>query len=80
MRLDGLNLRDLDLRSYRRQIGVVPQTTILFNGALRENVSYGLENISDDALWKTLTDANLADFFGRHGLAPVVQDRNLNSR
>ncbi len=60
--LDGKDLRDLDLRTYRRQIGVVPQTTLLFNGTLRENVTYGLETISDEALWKILADANLADF------------------
>jgi ATP-binding cassette, subfamily B, bacterial len=60
--LDGQDLRDLDLRTYRRQIGVVPQTTLLFNGTLRENVTYGLEKISDDALWKILADANLSEF------------------
>ncbi len=60
--LDGRDLREIDLRTYRRQIGVVPQTTLLFNGTLRENVTYGLEKISDDALWKILADANLAEF------------------
>jgi ATP-binding cassette subfamily B protein len=60
--LDGHDLRDLDLRTYRRQIGVVPQTTLLFNGTLRENITYGLEKTSDDTLWKILADANLADF------------------
>ena len=60
--LDGRDLREMDLRTYRRQIGVVPQTTLLFNGTLRENVTYGLENISDAALWKVLADANLAEF------------------
>jgi ATP-binding cassette, subfamily B, bacterial len=60
--LDGHDLRDLDLRTYRRQIGVVPQTTLLFNGTFRENVTYGLEQVSEDALWQVLADANLADF------------------
>ena len=60
--LDGKNLREFDLRTYRRQIGVVPQNTLLFNGTLRENVTYGLEKISDDVLWKVLADANLAEF------------------
>ena len=60
--LDGKELCELDLRTYRRQIGVVPQTTLLFNGTLRENVTYGLEKISDAALWKILADANLAEF------------------
>ncbi len=60
--LDGRDLREIDLRTYRRQIGVVPQTTLLFNGTLRENVTYGLDKVSDDVLWKILADANLADF------------------
>ena len=60
--LDGHDLRVLDLRTYRRQIGVVPQTTVLFNGSLRENVSYGLENVSDARLWDILTEANLSEF------------------
>ncbi|MGC9943444.1 MAG: ABC transporter ATP-binding protein [Verrucomicrobiota bacterium] len=60
--LDGRDLRELDLRTYRRQIGVVPQTTLLFNGSLRENVTYGLEMVPDETLWKVLADANLAEF------------------
>ena len=60
--LDGHDLRELDLRTYRRQIGVVPQTTLLFNGTLRENVTYGLEDVSDARLWQILAEANLADF------------------
>jgi ATP-binding cassette, subfamily B, bacterial len=60
--LDGNDLQGLDLRTYRRQIGVVPQTTILFNGTLRENVTYGLEDVSDEQLWKILAQANLAEF------------------
>jgi len=60
--LDGRDLRELDLRTYRRQIGVVPQQTLLFNGTLRENVTYGLEKVFDDTLWQILADANLAEF------------------
>jgi ATP-binding cassette, subfamily B, bacterial len=60
--LDGNDLRALELRTYRRQVGVVPQTTILFNGTLRENVSYGLDRVTDEQLWTILADANLAEF------------------
>jgi ATP-binding cassette subfamily B protein len=60
--LDGRDMREMDLRTYRRQIGVVPQTTLLFNGTLRENVTYGLEQVSDETLWRVLADANLAEF------------------
>lgn len=60
--LDGHDLRELDLRSYRRQIGVVPQATILFAGTLRDNLTYGLPGIGDDALWTILKQANLESF------------------
>ena len=62
VKLDGRDLRAMDLRTYRRQIGVVPQTTLLFDGTLRENVTYGLEQVSDATLWKILADANLTEF------------------
>ena len=55
----------MDLRTYRRQIGVVPQNTLLFNGTLRENVTYGLEKVPDELLWKILADANLGEFVRR---------------
>lgn len=60
--VDGVNLQSIDLRTYRRQIGVVPQSTILFDGTLRENVGYGMDKVSDDQLWQVLADANLAEF------------------
>ena len=60
--LDGHDLRELDLRTYRQQIGVVPQTTLLFNGTLRENVTYGLDGVPDARLWQILAEANLAEF------------------
>ena len=41
---------------------MVPQATILFSGSLRENVTYGLENVSDAQLWAILAEANLAEF------------------
>jgi ATP-binding cassette subfamily B protein len=62
VKLDGHDLREMDLRTYRRQIGVVPQATLLFNGTLRENVTYGLEKVSDGILWKIMADANLSEF------------------
>jgi len=60
--LDGLDLRELDLRTYRRQVGVVPQSTILFAGTLRDNLTYGLAGLLDAELWTILEQANLAAF------------------
>ena len=60
--VDGLDLEALDLRAYRRQIGVVPQTTVLFSGSIRDNLTYGLEEWTEAQLWDILEKATLAEF------------------
>jgi len=42
--LDGRDMNELDLRSYRRYLAVVPQDTILFSGSVRDNITYGMKN------------------------------------
>jgi len=42
--IDGININDVDLRSLRAQIGLVPQETFLFGGTIRENIAYGRPN------------------------------------
>ncbi|QFZ16110.1 ABC transporter ATP-binding protein [Saccharothrix syringae] len=75
--LDGADLEDLDLRSYRRFLSVVPQESVLFEGTIRDNVTYGLEDVSEDALRRALADANALEFVDRlpGGLDTVVGDR-----
>jgi ATP-binding cassette subfamily B protein len=48
--VDGIDLRDTQLDSYRRQVGVVAQESILFNSTVRENIRYGRENATDDEI------------------------------
>ena len=54
-------MKKLDLHSYRKQIAVVPQQSILFTGTLRENITYGSDKISEDRLWEVIRAANLED-------------------
>jgi subfamily B ATP-binding cassette protein MsbA len=42
--IDGIKVNDVDLRSLRAQIGLVPQETFLFGGTIRENIAYGRPN------------------------------------
>jgi ATP-binding cassette, subfamily B, bacterial MsbA len=42
--VDGIKITDVDLRSLRAQIGLVPQETFLFGGTIRENIAYGRPN------------------------------------
>ncbi|MCP2635976.1 ABC transporter ATP-binding protein/permease [Microbacterium sp. HD4P20] len=60
--LDGADMQDLDLRTVRRFISVVPQESVLFEGTIRENIAYGLDEATDDRLRAALRDANAAEF------------------
>lgn len=59
--IDGKDLNEINLQSYRRHISVVPQTPILFTGTIRENITYGSENISDEFLNEVINAANLRE-------------------
>lgn len=50
---------DTTSRSWRRQLGVVSQDTVLLNRTLRENLSYGLTDITDDEIHAALEKVNL---------------------
>ncbi len=47
VRVDGHDLRALDLRSFRRQLGYVPQEAFLFSGTIRDNIAYGRPESAD---------------------------------
>lgn len=57
--IDGHDLNDIDLHSYRKFLAVVPQTTILFSGTIRENITYGLKNVTEEQLHQALEAAQL---------------------
>ena len=59
--IDNQDITTLNLQSYRSHIAVVPQQSILFSGTIRENITYGMDNISDEKLWKVIKAANLDD-------------------
>ena len=63
--LDGVDMSELDLRSYRKFIAVVPQNTILFSGTLRENITYGLTNVRDEKLKQIIEYSNIKEFIDK---------------
>ena len=46
--IDGCDIRTLDLRAYRRQLGLVPQAPFLFSGTVADNIRYGRPDASAD--------------------------------
>jgi ABC-type multidrug transport system fused ATPase/permease subunit len=53
VRVDGVDLRDVELRSYRRQLGVVLQDPFLFSGTIADNIRFARPDASDDDVRQT---------------------------
>ncbi|MEU0556208.1 ABC transporter ATP-binding protein [Dactylosporangium sp. NPDC006015] len=75
--LDGVDMERIDLRSYRRSVSVVPQESVLFDGTIRDNVTYGLRGMTEETVTRALRDANALEFVERlpHGWDTVVGER-----
>ncbi|GAA1961262.1 ABC transporter ATP-binding protein [Agromyces allii] len=56
--LDGADMEELDLRTFRSFVSVVPQDSVLFEGSIRENIAYGLGEVDDARVLDALRDAN----------------------
>lgn len=77
--IEGCDMNTVDLRTYRKFVGVVAQETLLFQGTLRENVLYGSRHISEERLLRALEDANALEFMEKlsHGLDTEVGERGV---
>ncbi|MFJ9245818.1 ABC transporter ATP-binding protein [Streptomyces sp. NPDC101776] len=75
--LDGTDMNTLDLRTYRRFVSVVPQESILFDGTIRDNVAYGMDDADEDSVRAALRDANALEFVEKlpQGLETLVGER-----
>ncbi len=62
IRIDGHDLRDLQLESLRRQIGIVLQDTYLFSASIRENIAYGRAGASLDEIVEAAKAAKAHEF------------------
>ncbi len=60
--LDGIDMNTINLHTYRQHIAVVPQTSILFSGTIRDNITYGMDNVSQKKLDEVIDAANLRSF------------------
>jgi ABC-type multidrug transport system fused ATPase/permease subunit len=60
--LDGIDLREFDMRSLRRAMGIVSQDTFLFNQSVRYNIAYGRENATEDEIIEAAKRANAYEF------------------
>ncbi len=60
--IDGNNIKDFKLKSLRNNIGVVQQDVYIFNGTIKDNISYGNPNADDAEIIEAAKKANIHDF------------------
>ena len=78
LQIDGKNIEDIDLTSYRQHIALVPQASMLFSGTIRENIVYGLNReVSDEELSEVLEAACLTSVIAKlpDGVDTVVGEK-----
>lgn len=74
--IDGVNIKDIPIKELRDNIGIVLQDTKLFTETVKENIAYGLENISEDEIKKVSKLAKADSFIEK---LPKKYDTIINN-
>lgn len=79
VRVDGQDVRSLDLTLLRRQIGIVLQSSLLFSTTIRENIAYGRPNATEEEIVTAAKAAQAHEFIMNlpHGYDTVVGERGI---
>jgi ATP-binding cassette subfamily B protein len=77
--LDGTDLRDIDVASYRRLLGIVEQDTFLFDGSIAENIAYAERGATHAQIEHAARIANAHDFISRldKGYDTLIGERGV---
>ena len=62
IRIDGMDIKDIKLKSLRRNIGIVQQDVYLFAGTVKENIRYGRPDATDEEIIEAAKNANAHEF------------------
>lgn len=78
--IDGVNVRSLTLESLRRQIGIVPQDTVLFAATVAQNIAFGREDFELEAVIEAAKIANAHEFISQlpDGYFTLLGERGVN--
>ena len=79
IRIDGIDIRDLDLQSLRRMIGIVSQDVVLFNDTIAHNIAYGCQDTPRERIVEAARLANALEFIAAlpDGFDTHVGERGL---
>jgi ATP-binding cassette, subfamily B, bacterial MsbA len=77
--IDGQDIRSFDPASLRSRMGIVSQETFLFNATILDNIAYGCDNVSHDAVVRAAQRANAYEFIQKlpEGFDTHVGDRGV---
>ena len=77
--IDGVDVKDIDIRSLRQMMGIVSQETILFNDTIGSNIKYGLQNVSEERMKNAAKNANALDFINEQpeGFNTVIGEKGV---
>ncbi|XNJ82837.1 cysteine/glutathione ABC transporter permease/ATP-binding protein CydD [Vibrio cyclitrophicus] len=76
LKINGIELRDLDLASWRKTISWVGQNPLLLHGTIRDNVTLGKLDITDQVVENALEQSFANEFVSEHGLDYMISDRS----
>ena len=77
--VDGIDTKDITLKSLRRNIGIVSQTVFLFDGTVRENIAYGAGEVTDEQIIAAAKKANIHEYIVtlKNGYETQVGERGV---
>lgn len=75
--VDGINVKDAQIESLRKLIGVVTQESILFNDTVYNNIAFGMTNVTEENVMSAAKIANAHDFIQAlpEGYKTIIGDR-----
>ncbi|MEZ8734042.1 MULTISPECIES: heme ABC transporter permease/ATP-binding protein CydD [unclassified Vibrio] len=76
LKINGIELRDLDLASWRKTISWVGQNPLLLHGTIHDNVTLGKHDITDQVVENALEQSFANEFVNEHGLDYMISDRS----
>lgn len=80
VKINGIDVREMDQSSLRQKIGLVPQKAVLFTGTIASNMRYGKEDATDEEIWEVLRTAQAENFVSKlaNGLGSRVEQGGNN--
>lgn len=78
--IDGVDITKINLHSYRKNLAIVPQNSVMFTGTIKENITYGMSGVTDEQLKTVLEAARLTDFINRLplGVDTLLEEHGAN--